>query len=70
MTDKDDSKMNSDDVRDWVENKDGWGVIFLDDQAGEGFIDRNLGASRLRQVWDALPNGILVSRVIRSRSIT
>ena len=61
MTDKDDSRMSTDDVRDWVENKDGWGVFFLDDQSSETFVDRNLGSSRLKQVWDALPSGILVS---------
>jgi hypothetical protein len=63
MTDKDDSRMNSNDVADWVENKDGWDVIFIDDQAAEKFVDRNLGSSRLKQVWDALPNGIMVSRL-------
>lgn len=69
MTDKDDSRMNSNDVSDWVENKDGWDVIFVDDQAAEKFVDRNLGSSRLKQVWDALPNGIMVSRLVARRFV-
>jgi len=62
MTDKDDRKLGEYRVSTWRENRDGWGFNFMDDNEAQRFADEELGDTRLKDVWDGLPNGILVSR--------
>jgi hypothetical protein len=61
MTDKTDARMSRREALSWKENKDGWQVAFLDDEGAETHVTGVLGGSKLRDVWDAMPNGILVS---------
>lgn len=65
MTDKDDRRMGSSDVNTWRENKDGYDLVFLDDRHANMHIREALGDSRLADVWNALPSGILHSDALR-----
>jgi hypothetical protein len=63
MTDKDERKLGEYRVSTWRDNRDGWGFNFMDDRGAQRFVDEELGETRMKDVWDGLPNGILVSFV-------
>ncbi|TYJ52494.1 hypothetical protein B9479_006888 [Cryptococcus floricola] len=68
QTDKDDQRSDSPEVkswRDWKTTNEKWEWDLLTDADAEKWVKKVLAGSRMREVWDALPSGILRADMLR-----
>lgn len=81
MTDRDRSRLDSESVKSWRNNPDGWKWNFMDDHDADFYVDTAVrsmtvdgetdvdlaqeGTPRIAAIWDALPKGILRSDMLR-----
>jgi hypothetical protein len=64
QTDKDDGLVGSDEVKSWKGGSakdEGWDWELMDDGDAERWVKAKLVGSRIEEIWNALPSGILVS---------
>lgn len=65
QTDKNQDRLYSDAVNSWKDNGEGWTWKFMNDGEALGYVKRRLGTSRIAEVYNSLPNGILHSDMLR-----
>jgi hypothetical protein len=64
QTDANSEHEESDPVASWKNNDEGWKWQLLNDADASRYVAKKLDGSRLKNVWDLLPSGILVSSAV------